>query len=219
LKPTRGLSDAWGNMSRDRRVALASLALLLALMGSLVMYEKWTQRPAEEPVQPMSQVPSFAQPANQTQTAGENPQVTAAPEPQAVAPKSLLEPLGKGRAVLMPYGIGHSEIYGDYRLHPGIDYQAKAGDPVVAAAAGKVVSIETDPAEGRVVAVDHGGGMVTRYGGLGKLQVTANTTVQAGTIIGQVGEPTQVKRSLGAHLHFEVLLGGSPEDPVSYFRP
>jgi murein DD-endopeptidase MepM/ murein hydrolase activator NlpD len=221
LKPTRGLSGTWQNLPRERRVAMASLALLLALLGSLFAYEKWTRRPPGEDVQPMSEVPPFAQSAPVDQAAAApTPEPVAEPAAEVVAaPQSLLEPLGKGRAVMQPFGLMHSDVYGDYRLHPGIDYAAKLGESVVAGAAGKVVSLENDPVEGRVIEVDHGGGMTTRYGGLDKVLVTVNTTVQPGTIVGLVGKPTTVKQSMGTHLHFEVLLNGNPQDPTNYFRP
>lgn len=230
LKPTRGLSEGWSHLPRERKLALASIATLMVLFVSLLVYDRFTG-PALQPE--VASFPSTQTPKNETATteipkteiapaAGlpELPLPTSAPaKPEPKAPTRLVPPLAGDHKILQPYAFMYSEIFGDYRLHPGVDYAAARGESVMAAAGGTVVTIETDPVEGRLVEVDHGGGMITRYAGLGQVMVSLNGTVQAGHIIGQVGDPSPAKQSLGSHLHFEVLLSGNPIDPVLYYQP
>lgn len=233
MKPTRGLSEGWSHLPRERKLALGSLATLMALLGSLMLYDRFTGPALQPEMQSFERTKSPKIGGQEQLTAEpkgpEAPQATAEPEgpaapavqarPEPKAPTRLVPPLTGEHKVLQPYAFMYSELFGDYRLHPGIDYAAARGESVLAAAAGTVVSVQTDPVEGRMVELDHGGGMVTRYGGLGQVMVSLNGTVQAGHILGQVGDPTPAKQALGSHLHFEVLLSGNPVDPALYYQP
>ena len=68
---------------------------------------------------------------------------------------------------------------------------------------------------GKVVMVDHGNGISTRYGHLSGFAVTSGQRVQRGDVIGYVGESG---RSTGPHLHYEVRLNGPPVNPYKYLR-
>jgi len=98
------------------------------------------------------------------------------------------------------------------KFHSGADFRGKHGTPVVAAGAGVVTFCGDQNGYGNVVYVDHGGGVVTRYAHLRRIETARHATVAAGQRIGQVGS---TGRSTGPHLHFEIRLDGLPVDPVT----
>jgi murein DD-endopeptidase MepM/ murein hydrolase activator NlpD len=100
----------------------------------------------------------------------------------------------------------------DRRYHRGADFHAKAGTPVLAAGDGVVVFAGRQSGYGNVIYVDHGGGVVTRYAHLRRIETTKNSAVTAGERIGQVGS---TGRATGPHLHFEIRLDGRAVDPVT----
>jgi murein DD-endopeptidase MepM/ murein hydrolase activator NlpD len=97
------------------------------------------------------------------------------------------------------------------KFHMGTDFRADRGTPVLAAGDGVVVLAGRHNGYGRTVIVDHGGGLLTRYGHLQSIRVERGAVVAATTPIGTVGSSG---RATGPHLHFEVRLDGRPVDPV-----
>lgn len=93
------------------------------------------------------------------------------------------------------------------RFHSGTDFRGKPGTPVVAAGAGVVTFCGRMGGYGNMVEIDHGGGVITRYAHLRRIETKKNATVTAGLQIGQVGS---TGRATGPHLHFEVRLDGAP---------
>ncbi|MDR0238805.1 MAG: peptidoglycan DD-metalloendopeptidase family protein, partial [Deltaproteobacteria bacterium] len=93
------------------------------------------------------------------------------------------------------------------RMHTGIDITAPRGAPVLAAASGVVRFADRWSAYGRVVEIDHGNGLVTRYAHLDSYANAIGAKVTAGEQIGTVG---RTGRTTGAHLHFETLVNGRP---------
>ncbi|MEM8771666.1 MAG: peptidoglycan DD-metalloendopeptidase family protein [Pseudomonadota bacterium] len=100
------------------------------------------------------------------------------------------------------------------RHHDGIDYRAKTGTPVRAAGDGKVIDAtaryNNSEAWGKVVVIDHGHGLVTRYAHLDSYAVEKGDRVRGGEVIAAVGS---TGRSTGPHLHFEVIYDGVHLDP------
>lgn len=96
------------------------------------------------------------------------------------------------------------------KFHRGADVRARPGTPVVAAGDGVVVFAGRQGGYGNVIHVDHGGGVVTRYAHLRRIEARRHATVTAGQRIGQVGS---TGRATGPHLHFEVRLEGRAVDP------
>jgi murein DD-endopeptidase MepM/ murein hydrolase activator NlpD len=96
------------------------------------------------------------------------------------------------------------------KFHMGADYAADRGTPVLAAGDGVVILAGRHNGYGRTVIVDHGGGLVTRYAHLQKIEVERGAVVQATESIGTVGSSG---RATGPHLHFEVRVDGRPVDP------
>jgi len=110
------------------------------------------------------------------------------------------------------FGWRDDPIRHDRRYHGGTDFRAKHGTPVVVAGDGRVVFAGRQGGYGNVVYVDHGGGLVTRYGHLSRIETTKDATLVAGQKLGQVG---CTGRCTGPHLHFEVRLDGRAVDPVT----
>ncbi len=95
--------------------------------------------------------------------------------------------------------------------HAGIDLSASRNTPVHAAGAGMVVRAERGGGYGRVVYIDHGGGLETRYAHLQKILVKEGEFVPAGGLIGKVGSSG---RATGPHLHFEIRRDGRAVAPA-----
>ena len=97
--------------------------------------------------------------------------------------------------------------------HLGIDIAAPKGATVYAAADGKVVFGNTDEVLGQVVAIDHFGAFMTRYGHNSSILVSVGEDVRKGQPIALVGN---TGRSSAPHLHYEVLEGGRHRDPRQF---
>lgn len=101
------------------------------------------------------------------------------------------------------------------KFHKGTDFRADRGTPVLAAAGGWVRFAGVKGGYGKVVFLDHGGGVTTRYAHLSSLDVAEGDIVGAGALIARVGATGRVT---GPHLHFEVRLDGRAVDPVLAMR-
>ncbi|MEZ0316496.1 MAG: M23 family metallopeptidase, partial [Methylophilaceae bacterium] len=104
---------------------------------------------------------------------------------------------------------------GHMAFHEGLDFTVEVGTPIHAAAGGIVMSAEQTPDYGKIVKIDHGSGLETRYAHASKLLVKAGERVEKGQLIAEVGN---TGRSTGAHLHFEVRLNGAALDPRKYLQ-
>lgn len=111
------------------------------------------------------------------------------------------------------YGMRIDPFTGVLTLHKGLDFQAEPGTPIHAAAGGVVVTQEVHPAYGNMIEVDHGKGLVTRYAHADKIAVKTGDLIKRGQKIATVGN---TGRSTGAHLHFEVMVQGVPQDPQKF---
>jgi len=113
-----------------------------------------------------------------------------------------------------PYGSRRT--YGDspaITAHAGEDFGAAAGTPVFAPTAGTVVLAERLFVRGNAVILDHGGGVYTGYWHLSELDVKPGEQVVPGQRLGAVGN---TGLSTGAHLHWEMEVGGLPVDPLQW---
>jgi murein DD-endopeptidase MepM/ murein hydrolase activator NlpD len=100
-----------------------------------------------------------------------------------------------------------------YEFHSGQDIDAAMGDPVVAGASGRVTFVGWQNGYGQLVAIDHGGGLTSRYGHLSHTDVAQDQTVERGQFIGRVGS---TGRSTGPHLHYEIRINDEPVNPLQY---
>ena len=104
---------------------------------------------------------------------------------------------------------------GHKAFHEGLDFMAATGAPIYAAAGGIVSTAEQTPDYGKIVKIDHGSGLETRYAHASKLFVRAGERVEKGQKIAEVGS---TGRSTGPHLHYEIRLAGNPLDPRKYLN-
>ena len=104
---------------------------------------------------------------------------------------------------------------GQRAMHEGVDFVAGHGTPIKAAAGGIVIYSDYHSGYGNMLEVDHGNGLVSRYGHASKRLVKEGDVVLRGQKIGEVGS---TGRSTGPHLHFEVLLNGTPQNPTRYLN-
>ncbi|PTW60088.1 peptidase M23-like protein [Breoghania corrubedonensis] len=125
----------------------------------------------------------------------------------------LAMPLDGTLSVSSPYGARVDPFLGTPAMHTGVDLRAPYGAPIHATAAGTVVSAGRNGGYGLMVEIDHGNGIVTRYGHMSRVFVSAGQKVSVGAVIGQVGS---TGRSTGAHLHYETRLSSGPLDPETF---
>ena len=98
------------------------------------------------------------------------------------------------------------------RMHNGIDFGARWGTPIHAAADGQVIKAGWAGGYGRQVRIAHGGALTTSYSHMSRMVVDPGSMVSQGQLIGYVGSSGL---STGPHLHYEVLRGGTPVNPLS----
>ncbi|WP_265284952.1 M23 family metallopeptidase [Verminephrobacter aporrectodeae] len=118
-----------------------------------------------------------------------------------------------GRPAGSGFGWRIDPITGQSALHTGLDFQADAGTPILAAAGGVVVTQEYHPAYGNMVEIDHGNQLLTRYAHASRTLVRQGDIVRRGQKIAEIGS---TGRSTGPHLHFEVLVQGVFQDPQKF---
>jgi murein DD-endopeptidase MepM/ murein hydrolase activator NlpD len=113
------------------------------------------------------------------------------------------------------FGVRTDPFLGRPAMHTGLDFRASMGDPVRATADGKVDNAGWSGGYGRMVEIDHGNGLATRYGHLSEIKVKVGDTIKIGQIIGAVGS---TGRSTGPHLHYETRIDGEAVDPQKFLR-
>jgi len=104
---------------------------------------------------------------------------------------------------------------GEGAFHSGVDISSSYGTPVIAPADGIVTAAEVMGGYGRLVELNHGRGISTRYGHLSGFAVLPGEHVRRGDVIGYVG---LTGRSTGPHLHYEVRINDTPVNPQKYLR-
>ena len=141
--------------------------------------------------------------------------------------ESLLQYLDKQKALLAStpavtpsrgwvtsrFGYRKSPFTGLKEFHKGLDIAAKTGTPVIATADGVVAFSGVKGLLGKMITIDHGHGMVTRYAHLNKCSKKRGEVVKRGDVIGQIGNSG---RSTGPHLHYDVKLNGISVNPEKY---
>jgi murein DD-endopeptidase MepM/ murein hydrolase activator NlpD len=127
-------------------------------------------------------------------------------------------PLGApldGFEIESPFGGRADPFTHRQAFHPGVDLVAPYRSPVYSTAPGTVTFTGTKSAYGKFVEVDHGHGIVTRYGHLHRITVTRGQKVPAHF---QVGELGSTGRSTGPHLHYEIAVNGQVQDPEKFLQ-
>ena len=131
---------------------------------------------------------------------------------------SLQWPLTITGTITSQFGYRTDPISGETSYHSGTDIAAPAGSPILAVASGTVTIANAldswGGSYGYYVRIDHGGGLETLYAHCSSICVTAGQQVQAGQVVGYVG---QTGRATGNHLHFEVYQDGQRADAMAYY--
>lgn len=111
------------------------------------------------------------------------------------------------------YGMRADPFTGETAMHKGLDFAGKAGDDVLATAAGIVTWAGERSGYGQLVEIEHGDGFITRYGHNETLTVSIGDVVTKGQSIAKMGN---TGRSTGVHVHYEVIRNGKQIDPLPY---
>jgi murein DD-endopeptidase MepM/ murein hydrolase activator NlpD len=148
---------------------------------------------------------------------GQHPETSLSPEKLAA-----LYALVKALPVSAPlesydigsgFGVRGDPINGHSSFHTGIDLRAPYMTPVYATAAGVVIYSGYRDDYGKIVEIDHGNGISTRYAHLHRQTVSVGQRVAAHSEIGLLGS---TGRATGPHVHYEVLVNGEPQDPEKF---
>lgn len=140
-------------------------------------------------------------------------------EPTLVSTLVVQEPQAKPTTPNKPirlssgFGVRTDPIHGGRRAHHGLDIPGGAGTPILASASGRVAFAGSAGGYGRMVEIDHGGGLATRYAHLSQILVAPGEAVSLQQPIALMGSSG---RSTGNHLHFEVRLNGRPTNPLGW---
>lgn len=104
---------------------------------------------------------------------------------------------------------------GEGAFHAGVDISTAYGRPIIAPADGIVEYADFMSGYGKLVKIDHGNGITTRYGHMSAFAVSSGQSVKRGQIIGYVGATGRVT---SPHLHYEVRIHEAPVNPYKYLR-
>lgn len=133
--------------------------------------------------------------------------------------RSLLTiPSGKPTTTPMlssSYGYRRDPFNGHAAFHAGLDFPGRSGQPINAAADGKISFVGQSQGYGNVVEVEHGNGIMTRYAHLSGFAGRVGQKVVRGDMIARMGS---TGRSTGPHLHFEVRLNGQAVNPRPFLE-
>lgn len=101
------------------------------------------------------------------------------------------------------------------RMHAGVDFAGSRGTPIYSTADGVITHAGWQSGYGRLVKIQHAFGIETRYAHLNSIRVKVGQRVSRGDRIGDMGATGRVT---GTHLHYEVRLGGTPVNPMTYIK-
>ena len=113
------------------------------------------------------------------------------------------------------YGSRIHPVTGRANNHTGVDVAAAGGTDILAAKSGVVITSTYNSSYGNYVVVSHGNGQTTLYAHMRKRLVSEGQTVKQGQVLGLVGTTGS---STGNHLHFEIRVNGTRQDPLNYFK-
>ena len=114
-----------------------------------------------------------------------------------------------------PFGVRIDPFLHVPAMHTGVDFRGSTGEPIHATAAGTVINAGWSGGYGKMVEIDHGNGLSTRYGHLSEIDVIVGQPVRIGQVIGRLGS---TGRSTGPHLHYETRVDGEAVDPQKFLN-
>jgi murein DD-endopeptidase MepM/ murein hydrolase activator NlpD len=113
--------------------------------------------------------------------------------------------------IVSGYQYRYHPVTGQLGMHYGIDIRTDADAAVQAAGAGMVKEVATDASLGLYLIIDHGQGIETKYAHLQEVLVEVGEEVQKGQTVARAGQTGVID---GVHVHFEILVDGTPVDPI-----
>lgn len=113
------------------------------------------------------------------------------------------------------FGVRKDPFTGRPAQHLGLDMAADFKTPITSTGDGKVIFADWEGPYGRLVVVDHGMGLITRYGHMSRILVKVGDTVVRGAALGQIGCSG---RCTGPHVHYEVHHNGKPINPLKFLK-
>jgi murein DD-endopeptidase MepM/ murein hydrolase activator NlpD len=134
---------------------------------------------------------------------------------RALVTVPVRKPISGELEMSSPFGVRTDPFLGRPAMHTGLDLRGDKGEPVHVTADGKVTVAGWEGGYGRMVEVDHGHGLATRYGHLSEIDVKAGQSVHVGQTIGRIGS---TGRSTGPHLHYETRINDEPVDPRKFLQ-
>lgn len=178
-----------------------------AVIGQLASREETVRRQVEEQVAEEARIQSLisqavaAQPVS-VQSAGVSSGTGA-----------MQWPCPSTKRLTSRFATRQHPIDGVTKMHNGIDIAGGYGADIIAADSGTVLFSGNSSSYGKYIVISHGGGLTTLYAHCSQLLVSAGASVARGQTIAKVGS---TGKSTGPHLHFEVSLNGSRQDPLNY---
>jgi murein DD-endopeptidase MepM/ murein hydrolase activator NlpD len=112
-----------------------------------------------------------------------------------------------------PFGVRMDPFVHEAAMHTGIDFRGELGEPIHVTAAGTVTVAGWTGGYGKMVEVDHGNGLATRYGHLSEIDVSVGDQVRIGQVVGKLGS---TGRSTGPHIHYETRVDGEAVNPQKF---
>ena len=154
------------------------------------------------------------------------------PEPEIQEPVETSEPkeeltFSKGEQLIWPidgnvilnYSMDQTVYFAtldQYKYNPALVISGELGEPVLAAADGKVKSLNSDARTGNMIVMDIGNGYELVYGQLQEVRVVEGEIIKQGDVIAYIEEPTKYYTVEGPNLYFQMLKDGNPENPLEY---
>ena len=127
----------------------------------------------------------------------------------------LRKPVAGELDVSSPFGVRVDPFLHVGAMHTGIDFRGDSGDAIHATAAGTVTVAGWSGGYGKMVEVDHGNGLATRYGHMSQISVEVGEKIHVGQVVGRMGS---TGRSTGPHVHYETRVDGEAVDPQKFLR-
>jgi murein DD-endopeptidase MepM/ murein hydrolase activator NlpD len=112
-----------------------------------------------------------------------------------------------------PFGVRVDPFVHEAAMHTGLDFRGDVGEPIHATAAGTVTVAGWTGGYGKMVEIDHGNGLATRFGHLSEIDVNVGEKIRIGQVVGKLGS---TGRSTGPHLHYETRINGEPVNPQRF---
>jgi murein DD-endopeptidase MepM/ murein hydrolase activator NlpD len=112
-----------------------------------------------------------------------------------------------------PFGVRVDPFVHEAAMHTGLDFRGDIGEPIHATAVGTVTVAGWTGGYGKMVEIDHGNGLATRFGHLSEIDVNVGEKIRIGQVVGKLGS---TGRSTGPHLHYETRINGEPVNPQKF---